>query len=421
METNTPPARRERAGPPERQDPVRPVEADEEAPAASGGRHFKPIYLLIALVALGGLGYGLYAWLTAGQESTDDAQVEADVVPVGPRVPGQVRELTVAENQAVKKGELLFELDPSDYRARASQAEAELAVAQAQAQAAEAQERVVTASATGGLSSAEAAYSGSSVAVANAEAQIEVARAAKVRAEADQRKAELDLGRARQLVEARAVPQRALDDAKSTSEVARAAVRQANAQLSAAEEARRAAVSRVAEAKGKVRASSPVEAQVAAAHAATELARARVKSAESAAKLAELQLSYTRVTAPEDGVVSKLGAQEGQIVQAAQPVAELVPTATYVVANFKETQIGDMHPGQRASITIDAFPGRTFEGRVESRSGGTGARFALIPPDNASGNFVKVVQRVPFRIAWTKPPDVPLAAGLSADVTVHTK
>ena len=144
-----------------------------------------------------------------------------------------------------------------------------------------------------------------------------------------------------------------------------------------------------------------------------------MKSAEALLRLARLQLAYTQVTAPDDGIVSRLGVHEGQNVQAGQPVAELIPTRTFVVANFKETQIGRMSPGQRAEIRIDAYPGRVFEGTVESRSGGTGARFALVPPDNASGNFVKVVQRVPVRVAWSRPPDVPLAAGLSAVVTVR--
>lgn len=146
-----------------------------------------------------------------------------------------------------------------------------------------------------------------------------------------------------------------------------------------------------------------------------------MRSAQASVRLAQLQLSYTNVTAPEDGVVSKLGAHEGQIIQVGQPLVELVPFQTYLIANFKETQSGRMRPGQRAKIKLDAYPGSTFEARVESLSGGTGARFALIPADNASGNFVKVVQRVPVRLAWVKPPDVPLAAGFSADVTVYTK
>ncbi|MDP9152446.1 MAG: efflux RND transporter periplasmic adaptor subunit, partial [Myxococcota bacterium] len=138
--------------------------------------------------------------------------------------------------------------------------------------------------------------------------------------------------------------------------------------------------------------------------------------------VAELQLSYTRIAAPADGALSRLALHEGQLVQPGQQVVLLVPDATYVVANFKETQIGAMRPGQRAELALDAFPGRTFEGKVESWSPGTGARFSLLPPDNAAGNFVKVVQRVPVKIAWQEvPPDVRLTAGLSAEVTVFTR
>jgi len=138
--------------------------------------------------------------------------------------------------------------------------------------------------------------------------------------------------------------------------------------------------------------------------------------------LARLQLSYTKLYAQEDGQVTRLTAREGQMVQPGQPVASLVPDRTYVVANFKETQIGDMKPGQEVEIDVDAFPGKTLKGKVESLAGGTGARFSLLPPDNASGNFVKVVQRVPVRIAWVDvPADVALRPGLSADVAVRVK
>jgi membrane fusion protein (multidrug efflux system) len=416
METNAKEIRAEDASP--SQD--RPVHA-VQAEAAGRRRRPRPAIVLGALAALIAASIVIYKIAVAGQEETDDAQVEADVVPIGPRVAGQILRVAAAENQAVRKGDLIVQVDPADYEARLAQAQAELSTAQAQAESAEAQERIVDASATGGLASARAAYSGSSVAVANADAQVEAARAGLLRSQADARKADLDLGRAKQLIAADAVPQQMVDNAQAAADGAHAAEKQAQAQLVAAQEASRAATARVAEAKGKLQQSSPVAARLAAAHAAAELARARVPSAQAAVRLARLQLSYTDVVAPEDGVVSKLGAHEGQIVQAGQPVVELVPSRTYVVANFKETQIGEMRPGQRAKIRIDAYPGRAFEGRVESRSGGTGARFALIPADNASGNFVKVVQRVPVRIAWTKPPDVPLAAGLSADVTVYTR
>jgi len=416
METK--PMRGGNLSPEEQQDqpPVRAVEGG----AAPRRRRPKPVTIVCAIAGVVVVAVAAYALAFAGQEETDDAQVEADVVPVGPRVAGQILKVAVEENQTVKKGDLIVEIDPADYEARAAQAEAELATAQAQAASAEAQERIVGASASGGLASAEAVYSASSVAVATADAQVEGARAALMRAQADQRKTDLDLGRAKKLIAAKAVPQQMLDHAEVAADSARAAERQARAQLLAAQEARRGSVSRVAEAKGRLQQSSPVGAQIAAAHAAAELARARVKSAQAALKLAQLQLSYTSVTAAEDGVVSKLGAHAGQIVQAGQPVVELVPVHTYVVANFKETQIGSMRLGQRVKIKIDAYPGRSFDARVESLSGGTGSRFALIPADNASGNFVKVVQRVPIRVAWEKPPDVPLAAGLSVDVTVYT-
>jgi membrane fusion protein (multidrug efflux system) len=145
-----------------------------------------------------------------------------------------------------------------------------------------------------------------------------------------------------------------------------------------------------------------------------------VKSAEAARDLAELQLSYTKIWAPRDGLVSRLQAREGQLVSPGQVLAELVPGQTYVVANFKETQLARMRPGEEARVEIDAYPGLPLRGRVESLSGGTGARFSLLPPDNASGNFVKVVERVPVRIAWASPPppEVVLRAGLSATVTV---
>ena len=176
------------------------------------------------------------------------------------------------------------------------------------------------------------------------------------------------------------------------------------------------------ETRGKVQQSSPVAAQIAAAQASARLAHAKVLSAQAALELARLQLSYTKITAQDDGAVSRLTVHDGQLVQTGQPMMALVPEQSYLVANFKETQIGDMKPGQQVDIDIDAFPGRKLHGKLESLSGGTGSRFSLLPPDNASGNFVKVVQRVPIRISWVDPPgDLPLRAGLSADVTVHVK
>jgi len=385
-------------------------------PALSGRKAFIGLGILVAAVLA---AIGTYALATRGEETTDDAQVDADVVPIAPRTGGQILSVKVKDNQEVKKGELLLEIDSADHAARLAQAAAELDTANAQRQAAEAQERVVTAAATGGLSSAQAQVSGSSVAVSSADAQVDVAKAAVERAKAEARKAQMDLARTRELAAAGAVAQERLDNAQITDDAAQAALAQVRAGLVAAEEAKHGAESRVKEAEGRLAQSTPIQAQIATAHAQAELARARVKAAEAAVTLARNQLAYTKVTAPEDGMVSKLSVHEGQLVSPSQPLAELVPRASYVVANFKETQLGNIRPGARAEIEIDAFPGKRLQGQVESLSGGTGARFSLLPPDNASGNFVKVVQRIPVRIAWVNAPkDIPLRAGLSATVTV---
>jgi membrane fusion protein (multidrug efflux system) len=377
-------------------------------------------FLILAAVAVAVLAVvGVIKLVNAGRENTDDAQVSADVVPVGTRLAGLVKRVAVQENQHVKKGELLVEIDDADFLARLAQAEAELETAAAQAAAATAQVAVVEATSRGGLATARAAVTGSSVGVSGAEAQLAAARAALTRSEADLRKADLDLNRSKELRQAHAIPQERLDTAQVAHDAAQAALAQAKAQVAFAEEAKRAAESRVGEARGRLSQSEPIAPQIAAARAGADLARARVRAAEAALSLAKLQVSYTKIVAPADGIASKLTAHEGQLMAAGQPVVELVPSGTYVVANFKETQLGRIRPGDRAEIVLDAYPGRRLTGHVESISGGTGASFSLLPPDNASGNFVKVVQRVPMRVAWDQPPgDLALRAGLSAEVTV---
>jgi membrane fusion protein (multidrug efflux system) len=395
---------------------IAPGPAANATPPRKGRRPFI-ILGVIAVLALGGIA--TYHFATAGREGTDDAQVTADMVPVGTRVAGAVAHVNIQENQRVKKGDLLVEIDRADYAARARQAEAELATTKAQAAAADAQVQIVEATSKGGLATAQASLVGSTVGVSGADAQLAVARAALTRAESDARKAGIDLHRAQELQRANATTQERLDSAQSAFDASRAAVAQAQAQITFAEETKRSAQSHVGEARGRVSQSAPIAAQIAAAHAGADLARARVQSAEAALTLAKLQLDYTRVLAPSDGVASKLMVHDGQLVGVGQPVVQLVPTMTYVLANFKETQIGHMRANQHADIEVDAFPGRKFEGKVESLAGGTGAAFSLLPADNATGNFVKVVQRVPVRIAWVNPPaDVDLRAGLSADVTV---
>jgi membrane fusion protein (multidrug efflux system) len=406
----------------ERVPPAPAENVDASRAPAKRKRNTRPYVIVGVIAALGLAGYGTVTWLTRGQEGTDDAQIDADAVAVSARVAGVVRAVHVGDNESVKKGAVLVEIDPGELSARLDQATAQVAAAKAQAAAADAQVQIVEATSRGGLSAARAQLTGSTLSVAGAASQIGVARAALERAQSDASKAEIDLTRAEALRKDEAIPQAQLDTARAAAQAARAAVVQAQAQLSASEDARHTAQAQIAEAQGRVEQSAPVDAQVAAARANADLARANQAAAEASLALASLELSYTRIVAPADGRLSRLAVHVGQQVQVGQPIVTVMPTATYVVANFKETQVGEMHAGQRAEITIDALPGRRFEGKVDSVAPGTGARFSMLPPDNASGNFVKVVQRVPVKIQWAQQATGdPLPAGLSVDVTVFTK
>ena len=392
-----------------------------EAVTADPPRSYKPWLIVGAIAAVVLIGVGAF-WLRGrGKESTDDAQIEADVAPIAARVSGSVLKVLVNEDQAVKKGDVLIQLDDADWSAKVAAAQAEVATAQAQLEAAQAQASVAAAGARGGFSSAQAAVSGSSASVASAQAQLESARASLAHAEASAHKAHIDLDRAKQLRAGNVVPQATLDAAQATNDEAQASLLQARAQVTSAEQAGYLARSRVGEARGSLAKSASVAPQIAAAEATARLASARLDSAKASLQLAQLQLGYTKIVAPEDGVVSRLTARTGQLLAPGQPVAQLVPHHLYVVANFKETQIGAMRPGQLAEVEVDTYPGKPLEAKVETIAGGTGSRFALLPPDNATGNFVKVVQRVPVRLVFTHelPKDLPLRAGMSSDVTVR--
>jgi membrane fusion protein (multidrug efflux system) len=380
----------------------------------------RTVFALLAVVLLlGGIG-GLW-YRSLGQESTDDAQVDADVVPLAVRTSGLVLEVLVKEDQQVEANDIIMVLDPNEQAARVAQAEAQLATERARQASAEAQVAVVDASSKGGLASAEAAVAGFSVGVQASQAQVAAAKATVERAKADAHKAELDLQRAKTLRAANAIPAERQEAAQAEFDSSHAALDQAEAQLDAAQVNRDVAGKRVTEARGRLGQSTPIAAQMAAARAAVDLARASVQAAEASLRLSRLQFDYLKVRAPVAGIISRMHAHEGQLLAMGQAVGELVPNDMYVVANFKETQVGTMRPGQPAEVVLDAYPGRPLHGKVISLAGGTGSRFALLPPDNASGNFVKVVQRVPVRIAIDLEEDETLAlrAGLSAEVSVR--
>lgn len=367
------------------------------------------------------IGYAIYAFLTAGKESTDDAQISADLVPVASRVSGQIVNIYVQENSLVHKGQLVADIDPGDAQVKVNQAMGDFETAKAQAAQADAQASVSEASARGGFTTAQAAVQTSRETVDSSKDAIAEARAGVTRADANAQKARLDFQRATELGSKGDIPRAQVDAARAANESAQADVLQARAHLRSAQDSQQHAESAVREAEGKLTSSSAVPAQIAAARAMTDLAHAKIKTAEAALAASQLTLSYTRVYAPADGFAARLAVHAGQLVTPGQPICTLVPAQTYIVANFKETQVRQMRAGQKAEIVVDVAKGKKFEGTVDSLSGGTGASFSLLPPDNASGNFVKVVQRVPVRLSWNGPPSAQAPVGSSAEVTVLTK
>jgi len=330
---------------------------------------FVGVAVLIVIVAV--IFY--YLRCVAPYESTDDAFIDGYVTLISPRVPGQVARLAVTDNQEVKQGDVLVEIDPRDYETSLSQAKADLAAANSQTNQARAQVKV-------------------------SEAKVAQAQAAVTAAEAEAQRANDDLKRY-QSVESRAVSRSALD-------LAQAQARSANANLVAAYSQTNAA-----------------EAEVTLSEAGVETATAAVQQAEAKLQQAELNLSYTKIIAPMDGRVTARTVQAGNYVQPGQALLALVPKDVWVTANFKETQLTYMKPGQPVELRMDAYPNRKFKGKVDSLQAGTGARFSLLPPENAVGNYIKVVQRVPVKIIFDEelPTNLDIAPGMSVVPEVKVK
>jgi membrane fusion protein (multidrug efflux system) len=375
-----------------------------------------------ALVVLAAVGAGLFWILGHGKESTDDAQVEGRIVSVSSRVQGQVARVLVQDNQEVHEGDILIEIDPKDLDAKLAAAKADADAAQAQYDSAVAQEKLteINAGATirqarGGLAQASANASASRSGLQQGQANIEAAQSAA-------QLAQQDLARARELIADKTIPQSELDMRQSRADQSRAQLEQAKASYSSTQANVVASSGGVEVATGRLTAAQTGPQQVATAKAAQAQAKARVDLMNAQLELSRLNRSYADVRAPVSGVVSRRTVEAGQLVDPSRPLLALVPLHdVWVVANFKEDQIGEMAKGQRAKIHVDTY-GKNFEGKLDSIAGASGARFALLPPDNASGNFIKVVQRVPVLIRFTDPPkDFVLRPGMSADVTVYTK
>jgi len=408
-------------------------DAPSRAFALSGRKRAAAIVIAAVIVA----AVSVYAYRAGGRESTDDAQIEGHVTPVGARVGGAVIEVLFKENQEVKAGDVLVRIDPRDYDAALSEARADLADAEAALASAQTGVPITQTTSTSetrqAVGSTEAAAAGANAAArdidaANARAQAAQARVAEAKAMAE--RAAKDRDRLKPLVEKEEISQQQYDAAVATATVAEAAVASAEASANEARTAITVAESKHRQSQATVRQAQAAEAatrtgpsQVRSAQARLAAAAARVAKEQATVKEAELRLEYTVVKAPSNGIVSRKSVEPGQILQPGQPLLALVgQDDVWVVANFKETQLAQIRPGQRVSIAVDAF-GHSIDGTIDSIGAATGSRFSLLPAQNASGNFVKVVQRVPVKISIQATPDVMrrLRPGLSVVPTVYTR
>lgn len=397
-----------------------PVPAMLAPPEKKRGRAAVVFPALVAVFAVG----AAVAWVRGhGRESTDDAFVEAHVATVASRIQGQVVRVLVKDNQHVAEGDVLVELDDRDAKVKLAASRADLEAARANQAVAEAQLALVersadanTRQAKGGIAQAQALTGTSRAVIDQAKADVTASVARRTLAEAE-------LHRTEKLFADGAVAQAELDARKAGFDQADAALDQARARLASANAGIGNAAGNLETAEGRLQAALTAPQQVKAALAQVDVAKARVAQAEVSVSQAELNLTYIVVKAPLDGIVSRRTVEVGQTVDPARPLLAVTRLEdVWVVANFKEDQLGAMRPGQPARVTIDGLPGRVLTGKLESLAGGTGSRFSLLPPDNASGNFTKVVQRVPVLIRLDSAEGMPLLRpGLSAEVTVVTK
>jgi membrane fusion protein, multidrug efflux system len=400
-------------------------------------------FLLLGVLGLGAIAASVfgYRWwqFAATHEETDNATVAGHVYQISSRIPGTIVTVPVDDNEAVKKGQLLVKLDDQDYVVKVQQAQAALVAAQRQAEAAQvtiaqsgtaAQADATTAQ--GNVNGAIASIAAAQAAVSEAQSGVPAAQAELAQANANLGKEQADYNRYQTLFESGAIARQQLDSAKAAYDVAVAqrnaaqqGVNQAQAKVAQAQQGVSSAQAQLETSQGGVQ-------KAEASNAQTEVSRSQYAAAGAAiaqarAKLAEaqLQLSYINITAPAAGRVGRKTAEVGEQVQSGTPLMAVVGNDLWVTANFKETQLGRLHPGSIVEVKLDAFPHRTFTGKVSSLSPASGSEFALLPPDNATGNFTKVVQRIPVKIALdaesVKGYETQITPGMSAAVTVEVQ
>jgi membrane fusion protein, multidrug efflux system len=391
----------------------------------------------IAVLVVAALVAGVWWWMSRNRESTDDAQVDAGVTPIAARVGGTVVSVPIVDNQPVEEGTVLIEIDKRDYEIALDRARAELADAEATAVAARAGVPISSTTATSNVTTATGGVEQANSEVSTSEQAIEAAKARLATAQARQReavakalKSAKDVERFKPLLAKDEIAQQQFDAAVATANSDAAASESTAAQVHEAELEVGVAQSRLVQARSKVRqaAAGLAEAQtgpeqVKATQARAASAEARVMQARAVVRQAELNLEYTTVKAPVKGTVSRKTVEVGQLIQPGQALLAVIPLdRVWITANFKETQVDQIRPGQRVTIRADAYGGKTFNGKVESLAAATGSRFSLLPPDNSTGNYVKVVQRIPVRIALEAGQDPAhlLRPGMSVVPTIHT-
>jgi membrane fusion protein (multidrug efflux system) len=394
--------------------------AGQDAPAPPAKRRRAPFVagaLVLAAVAVAGVIY----WMRLGTEKTDDAQVEGHISNVSAQLAGQVKRVAVADNQQVKAGDLLVELDDRDQQAKLSAARADLGEAQAQLRLAETQLALTEKTARANLTVAEGAIAQAAAVTGNTAAQIDQAKADVAAAESRKQLTRLERDRAERLRKMGAAPQSEIDERIAADTSADAALAQAQARLASALANRSNSSGTEASARGRLLAAQTIDEQVTAARAQVDLARSRVEQRHAAVDRAGLELEHTRVRAEIAGEVNKRSVEPGQLVSPDRMLMAIVDLSdTWVIANLKETQLIDIKPGQPVEVEVDAFDG-TMTGHVDSIAAGTGSRFSLLPPENASGNFIKVTQRVPVKIKIDDRGGRMLRPGMSAEVVIHTR
>lgn len=355
---------------------------------------------LAIIVVLAIAGAGLLYRHYAQWESTDDAQVDGYIYPVTSRVSGYVQRVMVDDNQFVQAGTVLVQLDAKDYAVAVASARATMANQQAASLATTLNVPLTSVNTSSQLSTAQADVDNTSAGLAAAQQQFEAAQASLREAEAKDVKAQDDVERYKPLAARDEIPQQQFTQAVASQQATAAAVQAARASAAAAEQMVTQARARLAQTQAAVRYAETRPQQISLQQSRAAAARAQVQQSATALEQAQLNLQYTTIVAPVSGIVGQRSVQPGQYLSAGEELMSIVPLDSdniWVTANFKETQLKEMRPGQPVRISVDTY-GREYAGRVHSIAAASGARYSLLPPENATGNYVKVVQRIPVKI-----------------------